>query len=114
LELEKSFACFTNKEYWYGGKVDILSRSKRLIADIKTTEFLMVDGKPNKKLHYPEHILQLSAYGHGVIMVAPTPLNIYVSTISDDVYCKEWSIAEYQKAWQEFELLTELWWTKRK
>ena len=113
LEVEKSFASSTYKDYWYGGKTDIMSRSKSLIADIKTTEFLIVDGKPNKKLYYPEHILQLSAYGHGVGLMNPMPINIYVSTISDDVYCYEWSKEAYMKAWIEFELLTELWWVKR-
>lgn len=113
LEVEKSFARSTYKDYWFGGKTDIVSQSKNLIADIKTTEFTMIDGKPSKKLNWPEHILQLSAYGHGVGLLAPTPINIYISTISDDVYCHEWSIEEYGKAWNEFCLLTELWWIRR-
>lgn len=113
LEVEKSFANSTYKDYWYGGKTDVVSRSKNLIADIKTTEFLLVDGKPNKKLNWPEHILQLSAYGHGVGLMNPTAINIYVSTISDDVFCYEWKEEDYMKAWIEFELLTELWWIKK-
>ena len=113
IETEKSFANSTYKDYWYGGKTDILSRSQHLIADIKTTEFTMKDGKPSKKLNWPDHILQLSAYGHGLGLLDPTAINIYVSTISDDVYCHEWDNEAYQKAWIEFELLTELWWIKK-
>ncbi len=117
IETEKSFANFflsgSLKSYWYGGKIDILSRSKNLIADIKTTEFTMKDGKPSKKLNWTEHILQLSAYGHGVGLLDPKAINIYVSTISDDVYCHEWTLEEDMKAWHEFELLVELWWTKK-
>lgn len=112
IETEKSFA--TGK---YGGKIDILSRPKKFIADVKTTEFTLVDGVPWKngkkaKLYYPEHVLQLTGYIMPNFLEVPTMVNIYVSTIDDSVYIHEWSIDEYYNAMRQFELLVDLWWLR--
>lgn len=99
----------------YGGKIDILSHN--LVADIKTTEFTLNEvGKPSKSLIWPEHGLQLSAYAHGAL-TGPlkenhTLLNIYVSTITDDVVVHQWSEKDYLLNCKQFLLLTSLWWLR--
>lgn len=105
IQAEKSFA-----GEGYGGKCDIFAGN--VIADIKTTEFTCdKDGKPNKKLNWDEHILQLAGYAQGLCPEAIL-VNIYVSTISDDVSCFLWDEASVKKATEQFQLLVKLWWLK--
>lgn len=113
IETEKSFA--TDK---YGGKIDILAMGKKLISDIKTTEFTIKDGETWKngkkqKLHYPEHILQLTGYAIPTLRGEVNDiLNIYVSTIDDSVHVHRWSIDDYYNAMRQFEALVDLWWLR--
>lgn len=110
LETEKAFACEK-----YGGKIDILHKEEGFVADIKTTEFTLDgDNKPNKGLIWPEHILQLAGYSDGLPEFNFRPsvklVNVYVSTINDDVWHHVWKAEDYIKASKKFELLTKLWW----
>lgn len=111
IEAEKSFAT-----QYYGGKIDLLSFHDNFVADIKTTEFTLVDGVPHKKgkkakLQYDDHILQLSGYGDGAGLLNPRAVNIFVSTLDDSVYCHEWLNEDYQKALRKFNKIVDLWWT---
>lgn len=120
IEPEKAFACDT-----FGGKMDLPALAKNIIFDVKTTEFTMKevykknqdipDSLPHKKneptkLHWPEHVLQLSGYALGNNLESPRLINIYVSTIDDSVHYHEWSVEEIENATEQFKLLVKLWW----
>ena len=107
--------------------MDLPAISKNFIADIKTTEF-KVDGSGNtwkngKKtnLFYDEHLIQLCGYAlgcgtfcndKGEITYPYTLINIYVSTLEDSIYVKEWSSKEIEYGTEIFKLLLLLWWIK--
>ena len=136
IEAEKTFAT----DLWggYGGMIDLPAISKNFIADVKTKDFTLIDGKPHKQkddtyvpyqLHYDENCLQLVMYAVGVGIFKtspsvhaevdgephwdfkfPTLINIYVSRIDDSVFVHEWSEKDILKALAKAELLTKLWW----
>jgi len=111
IEAEKSFAC----EKW-GGKMDMPALKKNFIADLKTTEFTLVDGIPHKKgkkdkMVYPEHIQQLAGYGMGNGLKEPTGISIFLSTIDNSVWHYHWDLEDYLKACEQFMLMSDLWWS---
>lgn len=117
IEAEKSFA--TRKYGGYGGKIDLWST--KVIADIKTTEFELVDGVPHKngkkaRLHRPEHAMQLIGYAVGTTEDKPPPgkfpalLNIFVSTTTDEIHVHYWQQDELVQFMEVYRRLVELWW----
>mgnify|MGYP001612783950 CR=1 FL=1 len=101
-EPEKSFAC---PDLLYGGKVDLFSRELRFVCDIKSSEFT-----EDKTLGYQEHIIQLSAYSHGLQMPDARIINLYISTKKPGLI----KIIEYSKdqqcnAFAIFKKCLELW-----
>jgi len=99
-EAERSFATAD-----YGGKVDLLNREAKIIVDLKTTEtHFDKDGK-QKRLHWPEHLMQLVAYALGVFkaFIPVRLINLYVD-YDANVTHHEWGLSpeEMQKEWLRF------------
>jgi hypothetical protein len=101
-EPEKSFA---NVGLGYGGKVDLHNQDLRIILDFKTKEF----SEETDKLTYPEHVIQLEAYRHGLEMPDDARiLNVFVSTSNPGLV----RVVEHEhnpKHWQTFLACLELW-----
>jgi hypothetical protein len=120
IQPEKSF--YSPLFGGFGGKMDLPAIEKNFIADIKTTEFTLVDGVPHKngkkaKLHWDEHLIQICGYALGNNLIheyyhhrkETTLINIYVSTLDDSVFVHEWNTEEKMKGSNIFQKLTELW-----
>ena len=101
-EAEKSFA---NTELFYGGKVDLHSRSLGLIVDFKTKEFT----EDTEKLAWDEQKIQLEAYRHGLGMPDDTRmLNVFISTSSPGLARVVEHLPE-SKHWETFQACLMLW-----
>src|SRR3972149_401347 len=97
-EAEKSFA---NTELFYGGKVDLHSRSLGLVIDFKTKEFT----EDTEKLAWDEQKIQLEAYRHGLGMPDDTRmLNVFISTSSPGLARVVEHLPE-SKHWETFQVL---------
>ena len=68
---EKSFC----HELSFGGKIDLHDPREQVVLDIKTKEF----SDPAKLDLYPEHLMQLSAYGRGLAFDKPRAGIVFVS-----------------------------------
>src|SRR3990172_2029889 len=101
-DAEKSFA---SPELFYGGKVDLHSRSLGLIVDFKTKEF----NDDTKQLAWDEQKIQLEAYRHGLGMPDDTRmLNVFISTSSPGLARVVEHVAE-TKHWETFQACLHLW-----
>ena len=101
-DAEKSFA---SPELFYGGKVDLHSRSLGLIVDFKTKEF----NDDTKQLAWDEQKIQLEAYRHGLGMPDDTRMiNVFISTSSPGLVRIVEHVAE-AKHWETFQACLHLW-----
>jgi hypothetical protein len=103
---EKSFA----SKLGYGGKVDL--HSNICVADFKCKAFDIEDVK-KAKLAWPEHLMQLAAYRHGLVPQGVSPdcdlVNVFVSTsIPGLVYVHRWAEGD-EVAFQKFSSLLRYW-----
>jgi hypothetical protein len=99
FEAEKSFA----SNMGYGGTIDLFNEN--VIADIKTKEIL----DTSKKLAWDEHIMQLTAYAHGIGCPDAILVNIFVGW-NGDVFFHYWDDPkERERGWQMFCKTWELW-----
>lgn len=58
----------------YGGKVDLHSRIRNVLVDVKTKDGDLADVRP-----YHEHLMQVAAYSQGLELVNPTCAILFVS-----------------------------------
>ena len=99
---EKSFA---NTELFYGGKVDLHSRSLGLIVDFKTKTF----NEDTEKLAWDEQKIQIEAYRHGLGMPDDTRMiNVFISTSVPGLVKIVEHVAE-AKHWETFQACLHLW-----
>src|SRR3990167_3674910 len=95
-DAEKSFA---SPELFYGGKVDLHSRSLGLVIDFKTKEF----NDDTKQLAWDEQKIQLEAYRHGLGMQDDTRMiNVFISTSSPGLVRIVEHLSE-AKHWETFQ-----------
>jgi len=96
---ERSFAHVEG----YGGKVDWHNDST--VVDFKTKDRI----EDGKRLAYDEHAMQLAAYAHGLGIVAPRCLNVFIGVSDGKVVVHEWNAVEIGKGLRMFKLALELW-----
>jgi len=99
---ERSFA-----HLGFGGKCDLYTTDgDGVVIDFKTKEFKEGD----KVEGYDEHLMQLSAYRHGLEVPKARCANVFVSVTHPGlVKIVEWSEEELVKGWQMFEHLKSFW-----
>jgi len=108
--VERSFA---HRKLQYGGKVDLHGTHETLpsvVFDYKVKSGISKD--PKKKLAYPEHCSQLTAYAEGLFgdPIETRLLNIFVSADTPGLFVvHEWSNDEKKNAWRAFRAMIELW-----
>jgi len=97
---EESFA----HSLGYGGKVDLSHRVFDVVIDFKTKEEL----KP--QMAFDEHIMQLTAYRHGLRMPVAVPVNVFVD-YDGNVVIHEWNDdkGEITRGWEMFKTCLNLW-----
>lgn len=97
---ERSFA----HPLGYGGKVDL--SCPLAVVDFKTKEF----GPDYKRLNWDEHLMQLAACRHGLVLPHARCANIYISTSHPGLAAEyEWSEEELEQGWSMFEALLAYW-----
>lgn len=101
---ERSFA----SELGYGGKIDY-SHDSGIICDFKTKDRL----GPKLKC-YDEHVMQLSAYGHGIFVPPFRALNVFVGIEDCEVRVFEHSWPDLKEAFEQFKLLLTFYLRKNK
>jgi hypothetical protein len=102
-QAEQSFA----HKYGYGGKVDLISPFNHVI-DYKTKNFTAI----KDKMTYPEHGMQLAAYGIGLGMDLETTkfTNIFISsTVPGLTHVHTWDNKEIVRLSKIFLVMLELW-----
>lgn len=99
---EKSFAL---PEKGYGGRVDLHFFGPDWVLDIKSKPTI----EDGKKLAWPEHPCQLSAYGMGLGMKEPRCANIFVGIDDARVVAVEHEAEALQKGLTIFALALKLW-----
>ncbi len=88
----------------YGGKIDFHGPS--FVCDFKTKG----NWEEGAKLAYPEHLMQLAAYAHGLGLEQPRLLNIFISTDEPGkVAVHEWPSEEHDRHLQMFLCLLNFW-----
>jgi hypothetical protein len=106
---EKSFASVAG----YGGKSDLTSPTRLAVVDLKCKEF--GEDKQAKDLAYPEHCMQLVAYGDGFGFREFDCLNVFISTsVPGLIRVREWDDWEIEEAREAFGLLLRLWKLRRR
>jgi hypothetical protein len=106
---EKSFA----HQAGYGGKSDLVSFERPAVIDIKCKDF--GTEKQAKDLAWPEHCMQLVAYGDGFGFEKADYINVFISTkIPGLIRVREWGDDEASEAREAFGLLLRLWKLRRK
>jgi len=97
---EKSFASALG----YGGKIDL--HNDKIVIDFKTSAF----DDAAKKEGYPEHIMQLVAYGEGLGLKDYRIANVFVSTSTPGlVKIVEYTEEQKRTAWRKFLCLLNYW-----
>jgi hypothetical protein len=104
---ERSFS----HELGFGGKIDL--SSPEVVIDFKTSAF--DETKKDSEFGYDEHLMQLSAYSHGLYLSHARCANVYVSTtVPGLVKIKEWTQEEVEKGLDMFIHLMKYWQIKNK
>ena len=98
---ERSFAHVDG----FGGKIDFSTDT--VIVDFKTKP--VIGDKQSKDFVYDEHCCQLAAYAHGMGIVAPRCLNVFVSVLDARVVVYEWNPVEIGKGLEMFKCCLRLW-----
>ncbi len=95
----------------YGGKVDW--HTDEIVIDWKTKDKLteVVKGKvKDKKLEWPEHVEQLSAYSRGLHHGFDKRLiNVFIGVEDCEIRIHEWTRQDYENGWAVFEALLKVW-----
>ena len=105
--VERSFA----DTMGYGGKVDMYCVADEhaptgIVLDVKSKDF----GPDDKVDAYDEHLMQLSAYRHGLGVPHARCANVFVSRSHHGlVKVVEWSEADLVKGWEMFKCLLQFW-----
>lgn len=90
-----------NIEYGYAGTID-------LYAGLRGGDRTVVDLKNRKNIAtYETDAMQLAAYRRAV--GADVAISVVLGTEKPEILVKEWSAAEDQSAWNNFELCLKLW-----
>lgn len=104
---ERSFA----SPLGYGGKVDLYCTPDEhapvgIVLDAKSKDF----GPDDKVDAYDEHLLQLSAYRHGLGVPHARCANVFASrTHPGLIKVVEWSEEDLQRGWEMFQCLLRYW-----
>jgi hypothetical protein len=94
----------------YGGKVDL--SNALAVLDFKCKDF--GEDKHPDDLAYPEHCMQLTAYGHGLRIPEARKVNVFISTrVPGLIRHREWDKDECVSAWDAFQCLLRLWQIRR-
>jgi len=98
--VERSFA----SDLGFGGKVDM--HCDGIVLDTKSKDF----GPDDKIVAYDEHLMQLSAYRHGLGFPSARCANVFVSrTCPGLTKIVEWEEEELQRGWEMFKALLQFW-----
>jgi hypothetical protein len=89
----------------YGGKIDVSGAG--WVVDFKSKPEL--GDKTAKSFAYPEHVMQLAAYAHGLGIVAPRCVNVFVGVKDGKAVCHEWDAVEIARGLRTFQLCLALW-----
>lgn len=103
---EKTFYCDVTG---VGGCVDLISEKEELLLDYKTKDFILVDGKPNKRLHYDNQARQLAFYRFGNKLYGARCANVFVSNVTNDVWIHEWDQSVLNKQFNKFLTAVRFW-----
>jgi hypothetical protein len=93
--------------YGYGGKLDWHDPS--VMIDFKTK-----DNLTPKKLAYPEHCWQLSAYDYGLGMTRRRLLSVFIGCYDREIRIHEWTPEDSAWGWKCFVALLSFWKVKNK
>jgi hypothetical protein len=93
----------------YGGMIDLHHLDgDGFIIDYKSKDF--TEETADKRMHWNDQLMQLSAYARGIQRPMATLINIYVSRqVPGLVRHHVWSQEDSDRAYAEFECLLELW-----
>jgi hypothetical protein len=99
----------------YGGCSDLVgwwrpddpfNPRRRLVLDWKTTE----TGPRKPPRAWPDHVVQLAAYAHGIVEGDADLLSVIISRTEPGRICwHRWSAEEAAIGWRKFQLMLELW-----
>jgi len=100
-EAEKSFA----HPAGYGGKSDLICRDPAIVVDFKIKQSNAME----KKLAYPEHAMQLTAYERGFGLEPATKINLFIgSDMPGLIRAHQWPDVD-EESWEAFMCLLRLW-----
>lgn len=105
--VERSFA----DSMGFGGKVDLFCRPDEyaptgIVLDTKSKDF----GPDEDITGYDEHVMQLAAYRHGLMLPYARCANVFVSrTHPGLIKVVEWPEDRIVKAWEMFKCLLQYW-----
>jgi hypothetical protein len=121
MEAEKALGIYFGEQNWiceksfahangFGGKCDMYS-NEGIVVDIKTKEFTDAD----KVQAYDSHLMQLSAYCHGLGFPEGRAANAFVSVQEPvQVVIIEWDKEDLERGWRMFSNLLQFWQEKNK
>jgi len=95
----------------YGGKIDLYCEADEhaptgIVLDAKTKEF----GEDDKIEAYDEHLMQLSAYRHGLNLPYARCANVFASVSKPGlIKVVEWSEEDLARGWEMFQCLLTYW-----
>jgi hypothetical protein len=95
----------------FGGKVDLFCKADEhaptgIVLDAKSKDF----GPDDKVEAYDEHLMQLSAYRHGLGLPHARCANVFCSrTHHGLIKVVEWSEEDLTKGWEMFQALLRFW-----
>lgn len=94
---------FASMEHGFGGRIDLVHQGENIVIDYKSKDITDV----TKKMAYPNHCQQLSAYEVGMGMEGARLINVFVDrTEAGKIAIHDW---EDIKMFDQFECLLKLW-----